>query len=74
MARDGDPVGIPCPECGVEAVYNGNYFCPECDWGLPGEDLSEEDRAWAVQAYISYMKSRGEKPDPLYTRIDGWRY
>ncbi len=41
--------GQPCPKCGAEIVYNGNYFCSEfvipaldgdgspatCDWAMP---------------------------------------
>jgi hypothetical protein len=41
--------GQPCPWCGSEIVYNGNYFCsgytfPEidkpntCDWAMPEDE------------------------------------
>jgi len=42
------PVGVPCPKCGAEIVYNGNYFCSNwqypllddtgCDWALSNND------------------------------------
>jgi hypothetical protein len=36
------PTNETCPKCGLEVVYNGNYFCTDwglndadCDWALP---------------------------------------
>jgi len=39
MTQDADYVACPvldkrCPKCGGDAVYNGNYYCLECDWAL----------------------------------------
>lgn len=40
--------GVPCPECGHEIVYSGNYYCsqyegdsPACMWAMP--DSENED-------------------------------
>lgn len=27
--------GQECPKCSSEVVYNGNYFCSECEWAMP---------------------------------------
>lgn len=29
---DGSRTEIPCPKCRKEILYNGNYFCSECEW------------------------------------------
>ena len=45
LTERGDPTGVPCPRCGAEIVYGGNYLCSrwawrpdaavgECDWAL----------------------------------------
>lgn len=45
------PVGVRCPKCGSEIVYNGNYFCSRweypytgdgCDWALSHNDRNGE--------------------------------
>jgi hypothetical protein len=52
-AMDWEPssrTGQPCPKCGAEIVYNGNYFCSQfqhsgpkdewntCDWAMEQDD------------------------------------
>jgi hypothetical protein len=60
--------GQPCPKCGAEIVYNGNYFCSEytmpevyapmlmspatCDWAMP------EHSRLLKKCYEGLMKNR----------------
>jgi hypothetical protein len=79
----GEVVGPACPECGGVAVYNGNYFCDDrelCGWALPGprEDdthppLPDDVARWGRDAYISLMRSRGQKPEVEACAIEFWR-
>lgn len=62
----GDPVEPRCPKCGDSCVYNGNYFCTECDWALPIHERVTpiEERIWFLEAIISlyaYRVTRGRE-------------
>lgn len=39
-------VGVRCPSCNGEIVYNGNYYCERfdsgCDWALSHDDETGE--------------------------------
>ena len=67
----------PCPKCGNLCVYNGNYYCTECDWAFPHPDKkpnSKKLQQWGVDAYKSLMEFRNETPDPEYLKLESWRY
>lgn len=52
-----------CPECGTQSlVYNGNYYCTNCDWALPHPTPSKF-RVLYKDMYVSLMRLRGKNPD-----------
>lgn len=73
----GDPVGPRCPWCGGECVYNGNYLCTQCSWGLTPEEYdgrgnllprpAGEDE-WFALAYLSLMTYRAKR-DKSWTKM-----
>lgn len=79
----GDPVKPPCPSCGGQAVYNGNYFCADtdgCGWALPAglyggddEPNTNEMARWGLGAYLSLMAYRKQEPNPSAMTIEAWR-
>lgn len=64
----GDSVDVPCPDCGGQVVYNGNYFCVEespdspttgCGWALPSDlPRSQKDEQLFERMYASLMEYR----------------
>lgn len=50
-----DVLDLPCPNCGGEVTYNGNYYCLDevtCRWGLRESD--------DVQPWVrSLLRARG---------------
>lgn len=30
-----------CPDCGAKILYNGNYFCSDCEWVNPAVFLGK---------------------------------
>lgn len=62
----GDPVTPRCPECEGQCVYNGNYFCIQCEWALPEYELlpspsREWLHKWFEEAYASLMDYRAQR-------------
>lgn len=56
-AEIGQATGQPCPKCGTEIIYNGNYFCPENDWVLDPEKPEATDRVFQA-CFVGLMKRR----------------
>lgn len=58
-------VGQPCPRCNLlSVVYNGNYFCAECDWAMSDQDSKRNRqiiKAYLMQRYQE-AKRAGDQP------------
>jgi uncharacterized Zn finger protein (UPF0148 family) len=61
--RQGDLVlGVRCPRCGrEEVVYNGNYFCDECDWVMPERRSRTNDHI--VKTYLIQRRAAAIEKD-----------
>jgi hypothetical protein len=63
--RNGDPVkGQKCPACKREqVVYNGNYFCTNCDWAMGEQNRPTRIiRAYLMQRWLLAEKT-SDKPE-----------
>lgn len=53
------PEAGPCPRCGGEIVYNGNYFCGSygrgCNWALAHPATKVKDKAVCDALGIGYF-------------------
>lgn len=62
--------GSRCPECHQPLIYNGNYWCSECDYVMPelypepGYKPRQKDIDAFNIAYTLLMQQRGDQPDP----------
>lgn len=57
--------GSRCPQCNEPLVYNGNYWCSECDYVMPeltGKSRRADKHAFNV-AYTLFMQQRGKEPE-----------
>lgn len=67
----GEPVqGAKCPSCAGTVVYNGNYFCLDCEWALPAEFEGypiETDLCRALIAQLMYQRG-----DPAHLHPVNW--
>ena len=61
--RYGDPVeGQACPRCQRHTVvYNGNYFCTDCEWVMGEAGRPKRiQRAYLIQKYRE-AEAKGDK-------------
>ena len=62
---DGDVVkGVGCPKCKNGFVlYNGNYFCSDCNWAMPEKHSKADD-----EIIKTYLIQRRDSTTDIYVK------